>query len=396
MPDAPHNTAILGGRAILPDREIPDALVLLDGDRIAYLGPRDEDAIPEGAALVDAAGQWVIPGLIDTHVHGTHGDDVMTADADGLRRISARFAQYGTTGWLPSTISARHEELLYAMGTCVEAQRRPGDGAAILGIHVEGPYINLKRKGAQPEEGIRDVDFGEVAELLAAAEGSIRVVTLAPERPGGLELIRRLVAEGIIASLGHSDATYEQALEAIAAGATHATHLFNAMPPIHHRDPGLITACLNEPEIIAEVIPDGVHLAPQIVRLALRAKGRDGAALITDAFSATGLPEGTHTLGPHQVIVRGNVCTLPNGTIAGSILTMDRGIGNAVAFAGVSVVDAVRMGSLVPARIAGCAERKGSLEIGKDADVALLDSSFRCTATWVRGRQVYGPDTLRR
>jgi N-acetylglucosamine-6-phosphate deacetylase len=313
----------------------------------------------------------------------------MLHGADGVRRISTRFASYGTTGWLPSTIAARHTELIAAARWCVEAQRRPADGAEILGIHAEGPYINLKRKGAQPPEGIRDPDLDEVRELLAAAEGQIRIMTLAPELPGGLELVRLLVREGVIASLGHSDATYDQALEAIAAGATHATHLFNAMPPIHHREPGLITACLNEPDIIAEVIPDGVHLHPHIVRLALRTKGPEGAALITDAVTATGLPEGEHTLGPHRVFVRGDVCTLADGTIAGSILTMNLAVRNAVRFAGISLPEAVRMAALVPARLAGRGDTKGSLEPGKDADVTLLDGDYRCRATWVRGRPVF-------
>jgi N-acetylglucosamine-6-phosphate deacetylase len=384
-------TALIHGTAVLPDREVPDSLLLLEGGRIAYAGPFDEGRIPERAEIVDAAGLLVLPGLIDTHVHGTHGDDVMLHGAEGIRRISARFPEYGTTAWLPSTISARHPELVAAVRWCVEAQQNPTDGAEIVGLHVEGPYVNIKRKGAQPAAGVRDPDFDELKELLEAAEGQIRVMTLAPEIPGGLELVRRLVDEGIIASMGHSDATYDQALEAIAAGATHATHLFNAMPPIHHRDPGLITACLNEPEVLAEVIPDGVHLHPHIVRLALRCKGPDRAALITDAFSATGLPDGVHTLGPHTVHVHGPLCTLADGTIAGSIITMNVAVRNAIRFAGVSLVDAVRMASLVPARVAGCADRKGSLEPGKDADLTLLESEFRCVCTWMRGRQVFGP-----
>jgi len=387
LPD--ERTALLHGVAVLPDCEVSNSLVLLEEGRIAYVGPFDDGRIPEGARRVDASGLHVLPGLIDTHVHGTHGDDVMLDGADGIRRISARFPQYGTTAWLPSTISARHPELLAAIGWCIEAQENPADGAEIVGLHVEGPYINMKRKGAQPAEGVRDPDFGEVRELLEAARGQMRVMTLAPELPGGLELIRLLVREGVIASLGHSDATYDQALEAIVAGAAHATHLFNAMPPIHHRDPGLITACLNEPSILAEVIPDGVHLHPHIVRLALRHKGADRVALITDAFSATGLSDGEHTLGPHRVSVRDAWCTLPDGTIAGSILTMNYAVRNAMEFAGVSLVEAVRMSSLIPAGVAGCAGRKGSLETGKDADVTLVDRTFQCQATWVRGRLVY-------
>lgn len=382
-------TAITGGTAALPDREVPDALVLIEGETLAFAGPAREAEIPHGAEQIDASGKYVLPGLIDTHVHGTHGDDVMLSGAEGIRRISARFPQYGTTAWLPSTISARHGELLEAIRWCVEAQQAQGDGAEIVGLHVEGPYINLKRKGAQPAEGIRDPDLGEVEELLQAAEGQMRVMTLAPELPGALDLIRLLVGRGVIASIGHTDATYEEALAGIKAGATHATHLFNAMRPLHHRDPGVIAACLNEPEVLAEVIPDGVHLDPRIVRLALRTKGPDRAALITDAFSATGLPEGEHTLGPHRVIVKGPLCTLEDGTIAGSILTMERAVRNAMEFAQVSLVDAVRMATLIPARVAGCAERKGSLERGKDADVILLDRAFRCHATWVRGRRVW-------
>lgn len=382
-------TALTGGFAILPDFLVPDSLVVFGEEGIVYAGPQAGGEVPAGARVVDARGLLVLPGLIDTHVHGTHGDDVMRDGPEGIRRISARFAAFGTTAWLPSTISARHAELLAAVRACVEAWRRPGDGAEVVGIHVEGPYINLKRKGAQPAEGVRDADFGEVEELLAAGEGQIRVVTLAPERPGGLELIRLLTARGIIASMGHSDATYEQALEGIDAGASHATHLFNAMPPIHHRDPGLIAACLNSRSVIAEVIPDGVHLSPHIVRLSLRTKGPDGAALITDAFSATGLPDGTHGLGPHRVRVQGSLCTLEDGTIAGSIITMNTAVRNARAFAGLDLAEAVRMASLVPARIAGCADRKGSLEAGKDADVALFDMEMECRATWVRGRPVY-------
>lgn len=387
-------TAILHGTAVLPDREVPDALVLLEETRIVYAGSFDAERVPEGAERLDASGLLVLPGLIDTHVHGTHGDDVMLDGAEGIRRISARFPQYGTTAWLPSTISARHEELMRAVRWCVDAEQRPAGGAEIVGLHVEGPYINMKRKGAQPAEGVRDPDFDEVRELLDAAEGRMRIMTLAPELTGGLELIRLLVSEGVIASLGHSDATYEEALGGIAAGATHATHLFNAMRPIHHRDPGLITACLNEPEVLAEVIPDGVHLDPRIVRLALRTKGPDRSVLITDAFSATGLTEGTHALGPHRVHVRGALCTLEDGTIAGSILTMDRAVRNAMSFAGISRVEAVRMASLIPARVAGCAERKGSLEAGKDADVTLLDPEFRCRATWVGGRVAYSDGSV--
>ena len=381
--------AIRGGKVVTPNAVLDPGLVVFDEGRLTYVGSA-LNAIPERAVLVNADGKWVLPGLIDTHVHGSYGDDVMLSGAEGIRRISQRFVEFGTTAWLPSTIAARHEELIRAVGWCVEAAPGDEDGARVVGIHVEGPYINLKRKGAQPAEGVRDPDLAEMAELLSAGSGLIRLVTLAPELPGGLELIRFLVTRGVIASLGHSDATYEQAMEAIASGATHATHLFNAMPPIHHRSPGLITACLDSPEIIAELIPDGVHLSPHILRMAFRLKGRDRSAIITDAFSATGLPDGEHRLGPHRVYVDGNVCKLDDGTIAGSILTMDRALANVVEFARASVVDAVRVSSQIPAQIAGCGNTKGSLQVGKDADLWLADNKFRCRATWVSGRRVFG------
>lgn len=384
-----EHIAIAGGACVTPAQEIADSLIVCEGPRIAYVGPASGSEPPPRARRIDARGCAVLPGLIDTHVHGSCGTDVMLDGAPGLRRIAADFARYGVTAWLPSTISARHEDLLRAVEACAAAADGTVDGAEIVGIHVEGPYISPKRRGAQPAEGIRDPDLDECDELFAAAGGWIRVVTLAPELPGGLELIRYLRSRDVIASLGHSDADYETALAAREAGATHATHLFNAMPSIHHRDPGLAAACLMEPEIVAEVIADGVHLAPEIVRLALRTKGPDRIALVTDAMSALGMPDGVYTLGSHAVTVRGDRCTLADGTIASSMLSMDRAVRNAVAFAGVSLGEAARMASLVPARIAGCSDRKGSLEPGKDADVVVVTPAFEVACTIARGRVVY-------
>ncbi|MBI3910830.1 MAG: N-acetylglucosamine-6-phosphate deacetylase, partial [Armatimonadetes bacterium] len=287
--------------------------------------------------------------------------------------------------------AARHDELQRAAEWCLAAQsqQRGGEEAEIVGLHIEGPYINPRRKGAQPAAGIRDPDFDECAALLAAAGGQVRVMTLAPELPGGVELVRFLRERGVIASLGHTDADYDTALAAVEAGATHATHLFNQMRRLHHRDPGVAVACLNESRIVAEVIADGVHLAPGTVHLTVRAKGADGVALVTDAISAVGRPDGEYALGPQTVYVRGDRCTLADGTFAGSMLTMERGTANLMRFAGVSLAEAARMASLVPARIAGCVDRKGSLEPGKDADIILLTPAFQVVATVARGRLAY-------
>lgn len=381
--------AIRGGTAVTPFEVIENSLVLVEDGRIAWVGSQSDNEPPPGARHLDARGLIVAPGFIDTHVHGSNGFDVMDADADGIRTIGAHLATFGVTAWLPSTVAARHEDLLRAVTRCREAWERPGRGAQIVGLHVEGPYINPIRKGAQPPEGIRDPDADECRELLAAAGGLTRVMTLAPEIPGGLELVRLLKSEGVIASLGHSDADYETALAAIAAGATHATHLFNAMPPLHHRKPGLAAAALNEPELIAELIADGHHLAPETVKLAIRAKGPDGIALITDATAAVGRPDGVHTLGSHRVIVKNDLCLLTDGTIAGSLLTMNRAARNAIAFSGCSLADAVKMAAWIPASIAGCADRKGSLTPGKDADLVLLKPDFSVAATMIEGEVVY-------
>ncbi|MBA3438731.1 MAG: N-acetylglucosamine-6-phosphate deacetylase, partial [Pyrinomonadaceae bacterium] len=296
--------------------------------------------------------------------------------------------RYGTTAYLPSTISARHTDLLTALEACVDAEANKDLAAEIIGVHVEGPFININKKGAQPKDGIRDPDLDQCREYLRAAPGRIKIMTLAPELPGGIELVRLLVQNNVVASLGHSEADYETALAAIEAGASHATHLYNAMPALHHRQPNLTTACLNEPAIRAEIVPDGIHVAPEMVRLAAKLKGRERLVLITDAMAAVGCPDGVYALGDSQVRVAGDRCTLLDGvTIASSMLTMNQAVGKAFAFTGMSLVDATFMASLLPAEICGVADRKGSLTAGKDADIAILHQDFSVRMT-IRGGEV--------
>lgn len=382
--------AFVGGTAVLRDGRVEDAIVLVEDDRIVFVGSR-RDAEPEpGARIVDATGRFVIPGLVDTHVHGSHGDDVTAAGPDGVRRVSRALARYGTTAWLPTTVSASHDVLLAAIDACVEAQCDPEPAAEIAGVHLEGPYINLRRKGAHAEGALREPDPRECRELLDAAPGRVRMMTIAPELAGAIETIRLLVEHGVVASLGHSEADYEMALAAIEAGATHATHLYNAMPALHHRTPTLTTACLVEPAIRAEIILDGIHVAPEMARLAARAKGRDGLVLVTDATAAVGCPDGVYTLGDVEVHVSGDRCTLSDGTtIAGSMLTMNRAVRNAIAFTGADLVDAVYAASWLPAMTCGISDRKGSLEAGKDADVVVLEPDFSVVMTLCRGRVAY-------
>jgi N-acetylglucosamine-6-phosphate deacetylase len=382
--------AILNGAVVTPAEIFAPGLVLIEDGRIHFVGAMSEAEPDFNAQIIDANGQFVLPGFIDTHVHGSGGDDVMTDGAAGIQRAARNMLRYGTTAWLPTTIAARHEEILFAIAATRQAERTSEPMAQILGLHLEGPYINLKFKGAQPDEGIRDPNFDELDELLQAAAGYIKVMTLAPELPGSLEMIRQLKANGIVASLGHSECDYDTALAAIDAGATYATHLFNAMSGVHHRKPGLAACCLNEPGISAEIILDGVHVNPQMARLAVRNKGRTGLALITDATTAQGCGDGIYQLGKFQVNVRGALCTLMDGvTIAGSVLTMNQAVKNAIEFTGMSLVDAAFMAATMPADRCGVAERKGSLAVGKDADLAILQADFTVAATIVNGTIAY-------
>ena len=303
-----------------------------------------------------------------------------------MQRAGRKMLASGTTAWLPTTIAAKHEEILFAIEETAKAENSSDPMANILGIHLEGPFLNIKFKGAQPDEGIRDPNFDELEELLKVADGRIKIMTLAPELPGSLEMIGILKSKNIVASLGHSECDYDTALAAIDAGATYATHLFNAMSGVHHRKPGLAACCLNEPGICAEIILDGVHVNPQMARLALRNKGREGLALITDATTAQGCGDGIYQLGKFSVQVKGSLCTLMDGvTIAGSVLTMNRAVMNAVDFMNVNLLDAAYMAALMPAKRCGVAATKGSLEAGKDADLAILNADYSVAATVVNG-----------
>ena len=383
-----NRLAVMNGSVVTAQEVIPGGVVLCEDGKITLVGTKGAAAPEPGSEIIDATGCMVFPGLIDTHVHGSGGDDVMAHGVEGIRRISRAQLRYGVTAYLPSTIAARHEDLLRTSAETVEAEATAEPAAEILGLHLEGPYINIKYQGAQPTEGIRDPDFDECRELLAAAPGRTRIMTLAPELPGGLELIRWLTGQGIIASLGHSDADYDTTLAAIDAGATHATHLYNAMSGLDHRKPGLASACLNEPGIRAEIILDGVHVHPQMARLAAHSKGRDGLVIITDATAAQGCSDGIYPLGTFQVQVRAPFCTLMDGvTLAGSVLTMNVAVRNAVAFTGRSLVDVAHMASRIPAELCGAADRKGALEAGKDADLAIFDEGFNTRFT-VRSGEV--------
>lgn len=379
------------GRLVGPDRVVGDGFVVVEGAKISYAGPRRAEDVPD----VDAKGGWICPGFIDVHVHGGGGADAMDGDLAALETMARSHARHGTTGMLATTMTGPHSELVRAARVVGEAAARgPDGGARILGLHLEGPYVNPRRAGAQNPAHMRPVVVAELDELYEAAAGFWRLITLAPELPGGLEAIRHLTAKGVKVSLGHTEADYGTAMRAKAAGAVSVTHTFNAMNGLHHREPGLLGAALGDEHFWAELIADGLHVHPAVMALAYKLKGPAKLVLVTDSMRAQGLGDGRYMLGDLSVVVGRGEARLASddgepGALAGSVLTMDVAVRTMVQRAGVPVPDAVRMASSNPAALLGLQESKGSLTKGKDADIAVLDADLGAVMTAVEGRIVY-------
>ncbi|MGW2469376.1 N-acetylglucosamine-6-phosphate deacetylase [Streptomyces bauhiniae] len=371
---------LTGGTVVLPTGEVPGGQVAVDGRRIA-------ERAPEGAEVLDVRGHWVVPGFVDLHNHGG-GGAAFSGGAEAALTAVRTHREHGTTTLVASTVTDDLDVLARQAGLLAELAEQ-GD---IAGVHFEGPFISPCRKGAHSEALLREPDPAEVRKLVDAARGHAKMVTLATELPGGLDSVRLLAEQGVIAAVGHTDASYEQTVAAIDAGATVATHLFNAMPPIGHRDPGPITALLEDGRVTVELINDGTHLHPAALQLAFHHAGAERVAFITDAMDAAGSADGRYLLGPLEVEVRGGVARLvEGGSIAGSTLTLDRAFRRAVTVDRLPVTDVVRALSANPARLLGMADRIGSLEPGKDADLVLLDADFALKGVMRRGEWVVAP-----
>ncbi|AJP03125.1 N-acetylglucosamine-6-phosphate deacetylase [Streptomyces cyaneogriseus subsp. noncyanogenus] len=372
---------LAGARVVLPTGTVDDGRLAVDGTRIAAQAP-------PGAEIVDLSGHWVVPGFVDLHNHGGGGASFTSGTAEEVLRGIHTHRLHGTTTLVASTVTGDLDFLARRAGLLAELAEQ-GD---IAGIHFEGPFISPCRKGAHSEELLRDPDPAQVRKLVDAARGHARMVTLATELPGGIASVRMLADQGVIAAVGHTDATYEQTVEAIEAGARVATHLFNAMPPLGHRAPGPITALLEDERVTVELINDGVHLHPAALRLAFHHAGAARVAFITDAMDAAGFGDGRYMLGPLEVEVEGGVARLVDGgSIAGSTLTLDRAFKRAVTVDGLPVEDAVAALSANPARLLGLSDRVGSLEPGKDADLVVLDAAFDVKGVMRRGAWVVDP-----
>ncbi|MFD5448871.1 N-acetylglucosamine-6-phosphate deacetylase [Streptomyces sp. NPDC127100] len=372
---------LAGARVVLPTGTVDDGRVIVDGTRIA-------DTAPPDAETVDLAGHWVVPGFVDIHNHGGGGASFTGGTAEDVLKGVHTHRLHGTTTVVASAVTGDLDFLARRAGELAELAQQ-GD---IAGIHFEGPFISPCRKGAHDEELLRDPDPAEVRKLIDAAHGHARMMTLATELPGGLDSVRLLTEHGVIAAVGHTDATYEQTLQAIDAGATVATHLFNAMPPLGHRSPGPITALLEDERVTVELINDGTHLHPAALQLAFHHAGASRVAFITDAMDAAGFGDGRYMLGPMEVEVADGVARLvEGGSIAGSTLTLDRAFKRAVTVDGLPVEDVVAAISANPARLLGLADRVGSLEPGRDADLVVLDAGFDLVGVMRRGEWVVDP-----
>ena len=371
-------------RIVTPDGSHSGELVIENG-RI------DEVRQRSGCDALDLGRRAVLPGYIDLHVHGGGGAQCNTDDPDEVLSMARFHATHGTTALLATTVAASLEELETALAAIAACTSRTG-GAAILGAHLEGPFISRRRPGAMDPSVFIDPDERSVQRLLEAGDGKVRMMTTAPELPGALDVIRDLVAAGIVASVGHSDATYDETRAAAGAGARCATHTFNAMPPLHHREPGLLGAVLDLDELSCELICDGIHVHPAVLRLAFRAKGLSRATLVTDAMQAAGMPDGEYRLGGALVTVSsGRAEIAGGGSIAGSTLTMDAAVRNAVRFLDIALEQASALASENPARLLGIDHRKGKIAPGFDADLTVLDGELRACGTLVAGEWVYGP-----
>jgi N-acetylglucosamine-6-phosphate deacetylase len=404
-PNFPMSSARYGitARVLLtPEERIERPLIVVEEGRIVSVASQEEAETPANLRVTDFPEGIVAPGFVEIHVHGGGGHDVMEGSEDALGRIERHLASTGVTSYFPTTVTAPLDSTLAALeklGTAIERarQRREEGRAQPLGIHLEGPFLSHAKCGVHPREHIQPPSLELLERLWQAARGRIGMMTLAPEVAGAMEVIREGARRGVCVSLGHSNSGLEEAQAAIEAGARHATHTFNAMRALDHRDPGILGAVLADARLSADIIADGVHVHPEMVRLFLRAKGGEKAVLITDAISATGMGDGCYRLGGLEVEVRGERCLLV-GKLAGSVLTMDRAVGNIMRFAGWSLQDAVRLATRNPAEVAGVSKRagdgtgawKGMVAPGADADLVVLTPSGRVMETIARGVAVQG------
>ena len=393
----PEELLLVGARIYTPKPMRGPGYLRVRAGKIAEIGELAEGKQPltEGAHVTDLEGAIVAPGFVDVHVHGGGGYDAMSGRPEDIDGMSLFLASKGATTFLPTTMTAEADALRSAVAAIGSAADRGTPGAEAAGIHLEGPFLNPERCGAQNPAHIRPPSVDELLDYMELSKGRIRLMTIAPEMPGAEAVIRLAAERGITVSIGHSAATYGQVRKAAGWGASHVTHLFNGMNALHHRDPGVPGAALASDELAVEVIGDLIHVHPEMIKLVFRCKPQDKVVLITDGIPATGMPDGRYALGGLPIVTRDGQARLlmpdgSGGSLAGSMLTPDRALVNAMTAAGLALEDVLPALTINPARQAGLASRKGSLEVGKDADFVVLDDRYAVIATYVKGRKVFG------
>ena len=378
-------TYIINGKIVLTDSVVSDKYLVFDNDSGKICGLTDE--LPAGADTIDAAGNYVAPGLVDIHIHGYLGEDTCDANPEGLKKIAYGIAKNGVTAFLPTTMTVSKEQIVAALDNAraLKEESKTWGGAEIIGVHAEGPFINPSKKGAQAEENILAPD----ADFIIEHSDIITSVTLAPEMDEGHKCIKKLAAEtNVLVSMGHTDATFEEAMSAAKDGVNHATHLFNAMSALAHRNPGVVGAALASDNVSVEVIADTFHINPGLYSIIAKTKG-DKMVLITDCTRAGGMPDGEYDLGGQPIFLKGIECRLADGTIAGSVLKLNDAVKNVLNHTNLPANEVFKMASLNPATAIHCQDRIGSLEAGKDADIIIADDNINIIRTIKKGRTIY-------
>jgi N-acetylglucosamine-6-phosphate deacetylase len=389
MKDTP--TVLMAKRLYDGIRLLDDPVVLLEDGRVTSVTTRAASEIPTGARVLEFPGATLAPSFLDIHIHGAAGHDVMEATPEALVAVGGFLASRGTGGFLATTVTASLDATLRAVDGLAKLIAKPiGEGLAQpLGIHLEGPFLSHAKRGVQPAEHLLAPSIATFDKLFEAAQGHVRLMTLAPELPGAAELTEHATRRGVRISLGHSNATAAETRAAIAAGAVSATHTFNAMRALDHREPGILGTVLTDDAVFAELICDGVHSRPEMARLWWRAKGPKRAILVTDAMSAAGMPDGEYDLGGFAVQVV-NGCAMREGVLAGSLLTLDRALANFVAFTGATIDEGLRLLTANPAALIGLGEKAGCVGAGRVANLVAVNAEGKLIASIVHGVAVPG------